>query len=62
MDNIISYEYKDYPPTAETANDLNASNKDIIFDIDAGDGFLHPCNADVYMKYKLVEKKRNRIC
>ena len=56
MDNIITYEYKDYPATPETNTDLNSPNKDIIFDIYAGDGFLHPCNADVYIKYKLVEK------
>ena len=56
MDNIITYDYKDYPPTEETIGDLNSPNKDVIFDMDVGDGFMHPCNADVYIKYKLVEK------
>ena len=56
MEDIISYKYQEYPPTKETIGDLNVPNKDVIFDIDVGDGFMHSCNADVYMKYKLVEK------
>ena len=56
MENIITYEYKDYPPTEETIGYLNSPNKDVIFDMDVGDGFIHSCNADIYMKYKLVDK------
>jgi hypothetical protein len=56
MDNIINYEHHEYPPTQETIGDLNSPNKDVIFEIDVDDGFMHPCNADVYMKYKLLVK------
>jgi hypothetical protein len=53
MNKVISYNYQEYPPTQETIGDLNSSNKDIIFEIVSGDGFMQPHNADVYMKYKL---------
>jgi hypothetical protein len=56
MENIISYEYHEYPPTQETIGDLNSPNKDVIYNMDVGDEFMHPCNADVYMKYKLLVK------
>jgi hypothetical protein len=56
MENIISYEYHEYPPTQENIGDLNSQNKDVIFNMDVGDGFMHTCKADVYMKYKLLVK------
>ena len=54
MDSVESYELQSFNPNRRTFNNLNEPNKDIEFDFDIGDGFMHPHKADCYMTFELV--------
>ena len=54
MESIESYELQSFTPNRRTFNNLNEPNKDIEFNFDVGDGFIHPHRADCYVKFEVV--------
>ena len=50
----MKFEYHSFPPNRQTINNLNEPKKDIEFDIDVGDGYIHLHYSDLYIKFEVV--------
>lgn len=58
MEYVQSYEYQTFPPTRRTFNNLNEPGKDVEFEIWAGDSYIHPHRADLYIKFDVVGQEQ----
>ena len=57
MEQIESYELQSFPPNRRTFANLNEANREIEYDVDVGDGFVHPHRADLYLQFDVVKKE-----
>lgn len=54
MEFIESYELLSFPPNRRTFYYLNELNKDVEFDLEVGDSFVPPHNADFYIVFEVI--------